>query len=165
MVQNLTVPGTSINGQIRTITAQGLSGDEIAWRDNGFESVSINETNYLKSSRLMASKVNADDKLDLLPGNKSFTMNINLTTDDSTLSPLIDLRRINTILTSNRVNRPITDFANDPRVNSMTDDPNAFVYITKEFALENPATSLKVLLNANVTAYADVRCFYATNDA
>ena len=47
----------------------------------------------------------------------------------------------------------------------MTDDPNAFVYITKEFTLENPATSLKVLLNANVTAYADVRCFYATNDS
>ena len=165
MVQNITVPGTSINGQIRTITAQGLNGDEIAWRDNGFEPVSLNETNYLKSSRLMASQVNADDKLSLLPGNKSFTMNINLTTDDSTLSPLIDLRRVNTILTSNRVNQPITDYANDPRVNSMTDDPNAFVYITKEFALENPATSLKVLLNANVTAYADVRCFYATNDS
>ena len=93
MVQNLTVPGTSINGQIRTITAQGLNGDEIAWRDNGFEPVSLNETNYLKSSRLMASQVNADDKLSLLPGNKSFTMNINLTTDDSTLSPLIDLKK------------------------------------------------------------------------
>ena len=165
MVQNLTVPGTSINGQIRTVTAQGLNGDEIAWRDNGFESVSLNETNYLKSSRLVASTINADDKLNLLPGNKSFTMNINLTTDDSTLSPLIDLRRINTILTSNRVNQPITDYANDPRVNSMTDDPNAFVYITKEFALENPATSLKVLLNGNVTSYSDVRCFYSTSDS
>ena len=47
----------------------------------------------------------------------------------------------------------------------MTEDPNAFQYITKEMQLENPATSIKILLNANVTPYSDVRCFYATGDS
>ena len=102
MVQNLTVPGTSITGQIRTVTGQGLSGEEIAWRDNGFESITLNESNYLKSTRLVASNVNGDDKLQTLPGNKSFILNINLNTDNRSLTPMIDLQRVNAIFTSNR---------------------------------------------------------------
>ena len=165
MIQNMTLSGTTINAQIRTISSQGLSGDEIAYTDNGFESVSINQKNYLTSPRLVASEVNADAKLQTLPGNKSFTMNVNLISDDFRLSPVIDLQRSNAIFTSNRVNNPIENFATDPRVNSMTEDPNAFLYITKEMQLENPATSLKVLLNANITPYSDVRVFYAVGNA
>ena len=164
MIQNMTVSGTNINAQIRTVNSQGLSGDELAYTDNGFESVSINQKNYLNTPRLIASEVNADAKLDTLPGSKSLTMNINLTSEDFRLSPTIDLQRTNAILTSNRVNNPIENFATDPRVNSMTDDPNAFQYITKEMSLENPATSLKVLLNANITPYSDVRVLYAISD-
>ena len=165
MIQNMTLSGTNINAQVRTINSQGLSGDEIAYTDNGFESVSINQKNFLTSPRLVASEVNADAKLETLPGNKSFTMNINLVSEDFRLSPVIDLQRSNVIFTSNRINNPIENFATDPRVNSMTEDPNAFQYITKEMQLENPATSLKILLNANVTPYSDVRCFYATGDS
>ena len=165
MIQNMTLSGTNINAQVRTINSQGLSGDELAYTDNGFEAVSVNQKNYLNSPRLVASEVNADAKLQTLPGSKSFTMNINLTSEDFRLTPVLDLERSNVIFTSNRVNNPIENFATDPRVNSMTEDPNAFQYITKEMSLENPATSLKVLLNANVTPYSDVRVFYAIGDS
>ena len=165
MVQNMTVSGTNINAQIRTVTGQSINGEEIPYIDNGFESISLNQKNYLKSTRLIASKVNENDKLTTLPGNKSFTMNINLSSEDTRLSPVIDLERMNAILTSNRINKPIENYATDPRVNSMTEDPNAFQYITKEMELDNPATSLKVLLNVNITPYSDVRVFYATGDS
>ena len=83
----------------------------------------------------MASEVNADAKLQTLPGNKSFTMNVNLISDDFRLSPVIDLQRSNAIFTSNRVNNPIENFATDPRVNSMTEDPNAILVYYKRNAV------------------------------
>ena len=165
MLQNMTLSGTDISAQVRTTQSQGIDGDEIAYTDAGFESVAINQKNFFDSPRLVASQVNADDKLQTFPGTKSFTMNINMTSDDFRLTPVIDLQRSNVIFTSNRINNPVENFATDPRVNSMTEDPNAFVYITKEMQLENPATSLKVLLNANTTPYSDVRLFYAIGDS
>ena len=165
MVQNVTVTGTSVNAQIRTVTGQGLDGDEIGYTDNGFEAIALNQKNYLDTPRIIASKVNEDDKLTTLPGNKSFTMNINLSSEDFRVSPVLDLFRVNTIFTSNRVNNPVENFATDPRVNSMTEDPNAFQYITKEMQLDNPATSIKVLVNANITPFSDIRAFYAVGDS
>ena len=59
-------------------------------------------------------------------------MNINLLSVDGRLSPCIDLTRTNVIFTSNRVNRPITDYKGDKRVNSLDTDPNAFRMILKK---------------------------------
>jgi hypothetical protein len=42
MIQNLTVRGTSINSEIRTITGKSINGNEIPYADKGYESVSIN---------------------------------------------------------------------------------------------------------------------------
>jgi hypothetical protein len=87
-----------------------------------------------------------------------------LGTVDTRLSPVIDTQRISTILTSNRVNSVITDYANDPRVNEIANDPTAFQYISKEINLENPATSIKLLLNAHINLYSDVRAFYSISE-
>ena len=165
MVQNVTVTGTSVNAQIRTVTGQGIDGDEIGFTDNGFESVALNQKNYLNSPRIVASKVNEDDKLTTLPGNKSLTMNINLASEDYRISPVLDLQRVNTIFTSNRVDNPIENYATDPRVNSMSEDPNSLLYITKEMQLDNPATSIRLLVNANITPFSDIRAFYAVGDS
>ena len=47
---------------------------------------------------------------------------------------------------SNRVNAPITDYKNDSRTASLNEDPTAFIYANKPVELENPGTSIKVLL-------------------
>ena len=60
-----------------------------------------------------------------------------------------------------RVNQPITDYANDSRVNTTKDDPNNFFYVTKNVRLENPGTSIQVLLDAYLTENSDIRAFYA----
>ena len=49
------------------------------------------------------------------------------------------------------------------KVNTTTDDPNRFFYVTKNIVLENPATSIQVFLDAYVSTYNDVRVFYALN--
>ena len=156
IVQTLTVPGTTLSGEVRTITGSSISGNEIPYVNAGFENISLNKTNYFSTPRIVASKVNEDAKLAGIPGNKSMNLRINLDTTDTRLSPVIDTQRVSAILTSNRVNSVISDYATDNRVNSIADDPTAFQYLSKEITLENPATSIKILANAHVGAGASV---------
>ena len=160
----MTVPGTTINGEVRTVTGKSLSGSEIPFVDDGFTTVTMNAPNYLDSSRIICSKVNEDDKLGELPGNKSLQLTVNLGTTNENLTPVIDSQRVAAILTSNRVNSVITNYATDPRVAKVVDDPSAFQYVTKELSLESPATSIKILLNAHINPYTDIRAFYAIGD-
>jgi hypothetical protein len=164
LVQNLTVQGTSLSAEVRTITGQSLSGNEIPFTDIGFEPITINAPNYLDSTRIIASKVNEDNKLSNLPGNKSMNMRLTLGTTDTRLSPVLDTQRISTILTSNRVNSIIEDYATDARVDTIDEDPSAFQYISKEIALENPASSIKIILDAHINLYSDIRALYAISE-
>ena len=164
LVQNLTVQGTSLSAEVRTITGQSISGNEIPFTDVGFEPITINAPNYLDSARIVASKVNEDNKLSNLPGNKSMNMRLTLGTTDTRVSPVLDTQRISTILTSNRVNKVIQDYIIDARVDTIDEDPSAFQYISKEITLENPASSIKIILDAHINLYSDIRAFYAISE-
>ena len=163
-VQNITVQGTSINAEMRTITGSSVSGNEIPFTDGGFESVTLNKTNYFTTPRIIASKINEDAKLGSFMGKKSMNLRMFLNSVDSRVSPVIDTQRVSTILTSNRINKAITNYATDNRVNSIGTDPSAFQYISKEISLENPATSSKILLDAHINNYCDVRAFYSIGE-
>ena len=164
MVQNVTVTGTSLSSEIRTISASSISGNEIPFIDTGFDNITLNQVNYLDSPRMIASKVNETQYLSTLPGNKSMNLRVFLNTIDSRLSPVIDTQRVSVILTSNRVNSVITNYAEDSRVNSIFSDPTAFQYLSKEITLENPGTSIKILLSAYNNLYSDIRAFYAISE-
>jgi hypothetical protein len=164
LIQNLTVQGTSLSAEVRTITGSSISGNEIAFTDVGFEPITINAPNYLDSTRIIASKVNEDNKLTNLPGNKSMNMRLTLGTTDTRLSPVLDTQRISTILTSNRVNSVIQNYATDARVDTINEDPSAFQYISKEITLENPASSIKIILDAHINLYSDIRALYAISE-
>ena len=163
-IQTLTVSGTNVTAEMRTLTSQSISGSEIPYVDAGYEPVTINESNYFETPRMVASKVNEDAKLTNIPGAKSLNLRMSLTTTDTRVSPVIDSQRVSAILTSNRVNNPISDYVTDPRVNTLTEDPHAFQYISKEINLENPASSLKILVNAHINLDNDIRAFYAISD-
>ena len=104
---------------------------------------------------MIASKNNEDVILTDLPGNKSFTLDLEFFSDNSFVSPLVDLDRVQNILTSNRVNSPVSDFSQDRRVTVTGEDPNSAIYITKKVDLANPANSIKVLLDAYRDQTAD----------
>jgi hypothetical protein len=138
-----------------------VSGNEIPFIDQGFEPISLDATNYFSTPRLVAAQVNENLRTTNLPANKSLTLNLNLSTTNSYISPVIDLDRVGMIFTSNRVNSPILDYATDDRVSTLKDDPTAFVYATKPISLETPASSIKIILTAYVNTYSDIRCFYS----
>ena len=160
-VHNVTVEGTTLSAQIRTVTTQSISGTEIPYVNTGFEDVVLNTNNYLDSTRAIFSKVNEDRKLDSIEGNKSMQMRLFLGTTNTKLSPQIELQRCSVYAVSNRVNSEVANYATDPRVNTIQDDPSACQYLSKEITLENPATSIKIITDAHIPTGADIRAFYA----
>jgi len=164
LIHNVTVQGCSLSGELRTTTSKSFSGNEIPWINNGFEPISLNQTNYLTTPRMIASKVNATAKLGTLPGEKSLQLRLFLNTSDSRISPVIDAQRCSVITTSNRVNNVITNYATDARINTIDTDPTACQYISKEIKLENAASSLKVMVDAHIHKESDIRAFYAISD-
>ena len=162
-VRSTSPTGTNISGSVRSVSETSVSGSEVSYVDQGYQEIALKEKNYFESQRMVVSKVNEDAYLTTLPGNKSFTMSFNMNTFDRRLSPAIDLDHSSVVFVSNRVNAPINDYANDPRVNGVLNDPNSLMYVTKLITLENPATSLRVYIDGYVSNYNDIRMFYALN--
>ena len=100
----------------------------------------------LKHQGWLHHKINETNELS---GAKSMFMDLSLSTENTNLSPVIDLGRASVNLVANRINNvdsssdvyPTTDF------NASTEpdgDNNVAVYLTRGIALENPATSIRV---------------------
>ena len=161
---NVITPGslTRVTSSIRTISGTSADGNESSFVDQGFEPAILNETIFLPSPRLVASKINETEKLSSLPKNKSLTLNVNMSSDDPNLSPALDVKNATFILGRNKINNPIglESYATDSRTNQLEDDPHGSIFVSKRVDLEQPATSLKVLVGASVQPEADFRVFY-----
>lgn len=162
---NVITPGdqTSVSGSIRTISGTSMGGNESSFIDQGFQNVQLNSLNRLTTTRIVASRVNEINYLSPLvfARSKSFTTNIVMTTENKNLSPMIFLNEAYTEFRSNRLNNPISNFALDPRVNSLILDPTCAVYVSTPVFLEQPARGLKVYISAYRDVSADFRVLYS----
>ena len=160
---NFITPGTTtnVNTTVRTISGTSADGTEVSFIDQGFESTALNETTFFPSPRLIASTAN-EDKLTFFPKQKSLALNVSMSTADENLSPVLDTKNATFIYGRNKINNPIgrDNYATDPRTNQILNDPHGSVFITERVNLEQPATSLKVLVAASVEPDADFRVFY-----
>lgn len=161
VVQTQVLNGTSLKSRIRTVSGTSVDGTEQSFIDKGFEEISIDKNNYLNSPRLICSKENETNLLSGLPGNKSFTMTIDLASSSPYISPMIDMDRVGVIFTTNRINSRIDNYATDNRVSTLESDPSSFVYATKSIQLEAPATSIKIIVAAYVNTASDLRALYS----
>jgi hypothetical protein len=159
-VQFMTPETTSIDAQIRTVSGSSIDGNESSFVEQSYIPVSLNSNNFLPTPRLISSKVNSEKNLSNNQGNTSFTMELKLSTTDSKVSPIIDLDRVNIITSMNRINSPILNYRTDSRVNSIFDDPNAAIYISKVIRLEKNADSLKVYFDAFRDASNEIIVLY-----
>ena len=159
---NIITPGkgTSVSSQIRTVSGTSAGGSEVSFIDQGYEPISLNETSFLSSPRMVASKINETNRLTTLPRNKSLTLAVEFSSEDKNLSPVMDIQNAIFVLGRNRVNNPISDYATDDRSNRVSGDPHGSIFISKRIDLKNPATSLQVLVGANRPPEADFRVFY-----
>jgi hypothetical protein len=159
-VTTMTPPGTSVGGRVRTISATSADGSESSFADKGFEAISIDEQNHFDTPRMIASKVNEDRQLSDLPENKSLTFEVLMTSDSPNVSPVVDLDRVSAILTTNRINSPVSNFVTDNRVNQTGQDPCASTYVSNLIVLDNPATGIVVDFAAYRRVDSDIRVFY-----
>ena len=160
---NFITPTTTTNivSAVRTISGTSAGGSEVSFIDQGVEPVPLNSFKFFDTPRLIASTIN-EDKLTALPKQKSFYLDLELSTDDANLSPVLDLKNATFIFGRNKINNPVglENYATDSRTNQIFDDPHGSVFVSERVDLEQPATSLKVLIGANVPPEADIRVFY-----
>lgn len=158
----LLTPGnkTQVSSQIRTVSGTSAGGDEQSFIDQGNTPIALNAFTSFNSPRLVASVVNEVEYLQDLPNNKSLTMALTFRSDDSNLSPVLDMNQVALIGLRSALNNPVTNYPDDPRTNRIIGDPHRSIYISQKVLLENPATSLKVILSAYRDETADFRVAY-----
>ena len=78
-----------------------------------------------------------------LPKKKSLTLSIDMSTQDSNLSPALDVKNATFILGRNKINKPVDNYATDSRTNQIKDDPHGSIFVSSIVNLQQPATSLK----------------------
>lgn len=154
---------TDVSASIRTTSGTSVSGNEPSFVDSGYQDVSLNRYNTLRSVRMVASKVNEDEYLSNLPRSRSFTTNLTLSSNSENLSPMIYLNGgSSTEFISNRLNQPIDleKYNSNELVRTIDEDPHSSVYISQDILLTQPSTSLKVILAAYRHESSDFRVAY-----
>jgi hypothetical protein len=146
LIGNITVNDTSITARLNTVSATSISSSSTtqpSFVNTGeYLPIDINENNHMQNPSMIISGVNESAKLS---GNKSMNLELLLQTNNSKLTPVIDLDRCSVITTTNRINNPA-----DPNgALFATNDPHDATYITRMISLDNQISStLKVYFDA-----------------
>jgi hypothetical protein len=117
-----------------------------------------NDNIYFTAPQMVASDINQTNEMS---GNKSLFVQLDLTSVNTKLSPVIDTQRMSAFTIQNRLNQPTT--SNTP--NFVDDDQpsgssTAAIYCTRPISLENPSTALEVRLTQNVRSTSSVRVYF-----
>jgi len=154
--------GTTINAQVRTVSGTSAGGSEVSFIDQGYEPISLNNTSFFPTPRMVASKVNETARLsaESFPRNKSLSLVVDFTSEDKNLSPVMDIQNATFVMGRNKINSPVSDYASDDRTNKLSGDPHGSVFISKKIDLKQQATSLQVFVGANRPPESDFRVFY-----
>lgn len=155
---------TNVTSSVRTVSSTSVDGTEVSFKDKGFENVGISSLNSFNSIRMVCSRVNETNYLNSTEfvNNKSLTLQLTLNTENSNVSPIINLNNSNLTIYNYRINQPVEllSYSTTASVNSNIEDPHSFVYISKRVDLSQSATSLKVFLSAYRSQYSDIRVLY-----
>jgi len=109
-IGNVIHPGTTLSSTLRTTTGKSIHGSETPFSLQGASSaepVVIGDNLYFDNPRMVASDINQTNQP---VGAKSLVVNLTVSSTNTKLSPVIDLKRINAFAISNRLNNPTVTF-------------------------------------------------------
>ena len=144
-IQSQVEPRTSIVARVKGTSGTscgpwpaGESAETSFVKDAAWQDITIAEENYFPSTKIIANTLN---EINRMSSAKSFTMHIDLASEASHLSPVIDLTQCAVITTANQYNNiePTSGIGGECAAN----------YITKVARLEKSASGIKVMLAAN----------------
>ena len=157
------MPTTTLQAVLKTTSATSPSGTETSFtKETVGRVVQLNENFSYDTTRMVASDINQTNELG---GVKSLSMDLNFTTEFDNLSPVLDVDRMSMITIGNVIDSinsssdiyPTTDYVDSTKP---VGDNNSAIYITKKVALQNPATALKVLFDANRLATTSIKVMH-----
>jgi hypothetical protein len=172
-VSVMDMPETNITARLNTTSATSIGDgsatvDQASFvNDGSYEPITLNDLNIFTNPRMVCSEVNELAKLN---GEKSLTMLIDLSTEKSTLSPVVDLDRCSLITTTNRINKwpgGPDAYGQQSQIDTTQDvsqlpfgDQNDAVYITRLARLIRESRSLRVDFQMSRPPEAEVRIYY-----
>ncbi len=172
-VLTMNLPETTIRSLVNTTTATSIGDgsttiDQASFINTGdFVEVVLNDQNQFAAPQMIASEINENNKME---GAKSFSLQVNLATDNSFLTPVIDLDRCSLITTTNRINywpggsAEIPSQANIDRAGDTSTDPtgdqNDAVYLTRLARLSQESRTLKLSFQITRSANAFIYPYY-----
>tara|TARA_B100001093_G_scaffold31677_1_gene27375 strand:+ start:3604 stop:10296 length:6693 start_codon:yes stop_codon:yes gene_type:complete len=127
----------------------GSSAETSFTKDTTYIDVTVGEENYFGATKVIANELNEINRMN---STKSLTFELNLSSEVSHLSPVIDLTRCSAITHANQYNNiePTAGIGGECAGN----------YITKVARLEKSATGLKVMLAANTFTQSKIVVMY-----
>tara|TARA_B100001248_G_scaffold139809_1_gene104978 strand:+ start:3238 stop:10071 length:6834 start_codon:yes stop_codon:yes gene_type:complete len=168
LLPTILYPETGINSTIRTTTATSPNGTETSFSLAGTtfaKPITLGENFIFDKPRMVASQINETNEI---AGQKSFYLDLELRSSRENLSPVVDLDRKSIVAFSNRLNK--IDSASDMGVTALhgdyvsseqpQGDVNEAIYMTRRVALDTPATGIKVFLDMNRFASANVKVMF-----
>ena len=173
IVGAMELPNTSIGSKIRPTTATSPSGSQTSFTtltSANARTFPLNENYKFAAPHMACSGINETNELS---GLKSCFIDLTLNTTSEAVSPVIDLQRTTLLAVANRLNNidsssdvyPTTEFFASTEPDG---DNNAAIYLTKQVALENPATALKVLFASHRPSTSEIKVMFKilrTDDA
>ena len=168
-VPNLELPNTAISAKVRQTTGTSPGGSETSFTtdtDAKAFPIALNDEYPLEKTALIASPPNETNEMD---SNRSFFLDLTLSSNDRFLSPVIDMTNTSVICIGNRIDN--IDSASDvytpsgatSNYRASTDpegDNNTAIYLTKPVQLENTATGIKLFLDVNKSATSEVKALF-----
>ena len=161
----LTPARTKIGGGFLATTGTSPSGSETSFtKSSTSRIVSLDDNYYWDETKLVASGINETNEM---AGAKSLSIPLTMSSDIDALSPVLDLQRASMIAVANQVNQidSSSDVYPTSIYKSMTQpdgDNHSAIYLTKKIDLENPATSLRVILDAVRSPESSIKILFTT---
>jgi len=166
IIQTMDLPNTAITAKLQTTTGTTVGSTQTSFTRLGTTNaidIPLNEDYYFDKPYLICSPINETNELS---SNKSFRLNMTLSSTKDNVSPVIDMQRMFAVAVSSRLNEidsssdVNTTFTNYKAMTESEGDNNSAIYITKKITLANSATALKVMFDAVQMSGADIRVLY-----
>lgn len=167
-------PGTTVTSTAKLVSgssyASGRNTSPSYAKDAAYGDIALNALNTLESPNVILNDSNVGVHAGV--SGASFDMKLSLATDDTKVSPVLDLQRARVLgyeniidrqdasLTSN-FNVPIT-FVNET---DKSEGSHASKHITRAVVLEEAAVGIKIMFDANRPAAAGFRVYFKTGTA
>ena len=162
----MNVPGTNTTYSLRPTSGKSVNGSESEFSltaATGAVSVIANDNIYFTSPNMVASEINETNEMS---GQKSIFVTLTMTTENTKLSPVLDVQRMSAFTVQNRLNSHSSsnhpDFVADTTNTGTTSEA---VYITRPIVLDNNSTALDVRLTQNVRSSSEVRVFFRVSSS